>query len=91
MTTKNNDAALAAFLARKASIDATLARLAALSAEHFGVSPDEVNWGDVGSLEHYEATLKRIADSAFNEGEHAPHTQARAAQRREVAQMRRQR
>ena len=33
--------------------------------------PDEVNWGHVGTLEHYASLLKRITDSAFKEGEHA--------------------
>ncbi|WP_169711941.1 hypothetical protein [Erythrobacter tepidarius] len=39
-----NDNALDAFIARKAEIDAMLARLAALSDEHFGYAPDEINW-----------------------------------------------
>jgi hypothetical protein len=30
-----------------------------------------VNWGHVGTLEHYTSLLKRITDSAFREGEHA--------------------
>ena len=55
--------------ARKAEIDAMLTRLQALSDEHFGVGPDEVTWGHVGSLEHYAELLKRITDMAFNEGE----------------------
>jgi hypothetical protein len=69
--TKSNDDALAAFVQRKAEIDAMLTRLQALSDEHFGYSPDEVNWGHVGSLEHYAELLKRISESAFNEGEYA--------------------
>ena len=48
-----------------------LTRLQALSDEHFGVAPDEVTWGDVGSLEHHAELLKRITDMAFHEGEHA--------------------
>lgn len=66
-----NDAALAAFIARKAEIDAMLERLAALSADHFDFSPEDVNWGDVGTLEHYRARLCEITDMAFREGEHA--------------------
>jgi hypothetical protein len=69
--TKSNDDALAAFVARKAEIDAMLTRLQALSDDHFGVAPDEVTWGDVGSLGHHAELLKRITDMAFNEGEHA--------------------
>lgn len=39
-----NDKALDAFITRKAEIDAMLARLAALSEEHFGYAPDEITW-----------------------------------------------
>ena len=63
--------ALDAYIARKAEIDTMLARLTALSDEHFNVAPDEVTWGDVGTLAHYAELLKRITDSAFKEGEHA--------------------
>ncbi|CAM3105852.1 hypothetical protein SAMN04488021_14416 [Paracoccus aminovorans] len=67
----DNTKALAAFVGRKAEIDAMLARLQALSADHFNLSPEEVNSGDVGTLEHYASLLRRITDSAFKEGEHA--------------------
>ena len=67
----DNVQALAAFIAAKAEIDVVLARLQALSAEHFNATPDEVTWGHVGMLEHYRARLREIADSAFREGEHA--------------------
>ena len=63
--------ALDAFLATKFEIDAMLERLAALSADHFETSPDEVNWGHVGTLNHYRDLLREITDSAFKEGEHA--------------------
>ena len=68
---KTKDSALAAFIARKAEIDAMLARLQDASADHFGFAPDDVNWGHVGTLAHYAELLKRITDVAFNEGEHA--------------------
>ena len=60
-----------AFIAKKAAIDAMLARLQALSAEHFNTDPDEVHWGHVGNLDYYAELLKRITDSAFAEGEYA--------------------
>ena len=66
-----NEKALDAFIAAKTEIDAMLARLAALSADHFETSPDEINWGHVGTLNHYRAKLREITDSAFKEGEHA--------------------
>lgn len=68
-TQRNQDAALAAFVSKKAEIDAMLARLAALSADHFNTSPDAVTWGHVGTLEHYASLLRQITDSAFGEGE----------------------
>jgi hypothetical protein len=68
---KSEEQALAAFVSKKAEIDAMLARLQALSADHFGYAPDEVAWAHVGTLEHYADLLKRITDTAFNEGEHA--------------------
>ena len=67
----DNTKALDAFIAGKAEIDAMLARLQALSDDHFDCHPDEVNWAMVGSLEHYASLLKRITDSAFCEGEYA--------------------
>ena len=75
MTTRRaaatNDKALSAFLAAKAEIDTMLARLQALSADHFDAHPDEVNWGHVGMLTHYASLMRQITDSAFKEGEHA--------------------
>ena len=68
---RNHEAALDAFMSKKAEIDAMLARLQALSDEHFNTHPDEVSWGHAGTLEHYANLLKRITDSAFSEGEHA--------------------
>jgi hypothetical protein len=69
---RSKEQALAAFVCRKAEIDAMLARLQALSADHFGYTPDEVTWAHVATLEHYAELLKRIADQTFKEGEHAP-------------------
>jgi hypothetical protein len=68
---KQKEAALSAFIARKAEIDAMLARLSALSDDHFDCAPDEINWGHVGTLAHYASLLKQITDSAFHEGEFA--------------------
>ena len=68
---RDNTKALAAFMTKKHEIDTLLARIAGLSDDHFRVAPDDVTWGDVGSLEDYAALLKRITDAAFHEGEHA--------------------
>ena len=68
---KSMEHALAAFVSKKAEIDAMLTRLQKLSDDHFGYAPDDVTWGHVGTLEHYAALLKRITGMAFKEGEHA--------------------
>lgn len=67
----NQEQALAAFIARKAEIDAMLARLTALSADHFDTTPDEINWGHIGTISHHASLLRQITDMAFKEGEHA--------------------
>jgi hypothetical protein len=75
MTTRRSNAsnkkALDSFLATKARIDQMLARIQALSDDHFNTDPDAVHWGDVGTLSHYSSLLRQITDIAFNEGEHA--------------------
>ena len=74
MTTRrstDNTKALDAFITAKFQIDTMLDRLKALSADHFETSPDEINWGHVGTLNHYASLLRQITDSAFKEGEHA--------------------
>ena len=68
---KTNDAALAAFVARKAEIDAALDRIRAASDDHFFASPEDVNWGHVTALADYAALLRRITDAIYAEGEHA--------------------
>ena len=60
--------ALDAFIARKREIDAMLQRLTDLCADHFGVDPEDVDWGHVGTLGHYAQRLRQVSDS---EGEYA--------------------
>jgi hypothetical protein len=68
---KSREQALAAFVSKKAEIDAMLTRLQALSDDHFNYSPDEIDWGHVATLGYYAELLNRVTDSAFKEGEHA--------------------
>lgn len=70
-TAKSKEQALAAFVSKKAEIDTMLARLQALSDDHFNYSPEDVTWNHVGTLGYYGELLKRVTDSAFHEGEHA--------------------
>jgi hypothetical protein len=67
----HKESAHEAFMKCKIEIDAMLSRLKEASDEHFGYSPDEINWGHVGTLGYYAELLKRITDSAFQEGEYA--------------------
>jgi hypothetical protein len=69
--TRSKEETLAAFVSKKAEIDAMLTRLQALSDDHFGYAPNEITWSHVGTLEHYADLLKRITEMAFKEDEHA--------------------
>jgi hypothetical protein len=64
--TRSREQALAAFVSKKAEIDAMLVRLQQLSDDHFGNSPDEITWSHAEGLAHYAELLKRITDQAFN-------------------------
>jgi hypothetical protein len=55
----------------KFQIDAMLERLTTLSDDHFEAYPDVINWGDVGTRNHYAGLQRQITDSAFGEGERA--------------------
>jgi len=48
------------FLKIKAEIDAAVEKIRAASEEHFGLGPDEINWGHVGDLSHYRELLFRV-------------------------------
>jgi hypothetical protein len=64
-----DDLALAAFVTRKAEIDAMLEQLAGFSDDHFGVAPDDVNWAHVGDLGYVIDRLRQASDFLFQEGE----------------------
>jgi len=61
-TTRNNDAALATFMARKAEIDTLLTRIQQASNNHFGTDPDSVTWGGAGSLGFVTERIKEITE-----------------------------
>ncbi len=68
---ERSNKALDAFINKKAQIDAMLARLQALSDDHFNFDPEAVNWGSVGSIGSVASDLRKITDFLFGEGEHA--------------------
>ena len=49
-----------------------LQRLAAFSDDHFGVAPDEVNWGHVGNLGYVTERLREASNFLVTDGECAP-------------------
>lgn len=60
MTRDENDMAVSTFIGRKAEFDALLEKLAALSDDHFGVVPDDVHWGHVGTVTDGVMLLRRL-------------------------------
>jgi hypothetical protein len=66
----DNAKSLDAFITTKFQIDAMLDRLKAMSDGHFETRPDEISWGDVGTLNHCASLLRQITDAALKEGEH---------------------
>jgi hypothetical protein len=69
--TTQHEKAIEAFIARKAQIDTILARLQKLSADHFELDPDKVDWGDVSTIGHVLDYLQEASDFIFHEGEYA--------------------
>jgi hypothetical protein len=63
-------AALAAFIAHKARIDAVLTALQAASADHFGIEPDEVHWAHVGNASRLAAALEDLLHAYDRTGEY---------------------
>jgi hypothetical protein len=68
---RNQQASLAAFLAKKAEFDGLLAELQQASADHFGADPEAVLWAEAAWLADATAKLKQIADAHFRRGEFA--------------------
>jgi len=62
----NPDTPLDAFITRKTAIDAVLARLVALSDDHFGRAPNEVNWTDVAELADLRDRLVEVVTGRCN-------------------------
>jgi hypothetical protein len=68
--TPDNNNAFAAFVASKSDIDTILVRLTTLERRAFQSAPEDITWGDVGTLGSYLEGLREVADAAFHEGEH---------------------
>ncbi len=68
---RNQRKSLEAFLQQKARFDAMVAELQQMSADHFGVDPEDVLWGKTATLEHWNRRLASVTDCYFKRGEFA--------------------
>jgi hypothetical protein len=68
---RNQERSLEAFLAEKPRLDAMVAELQQMSADHFGADPETVLWGAHASLQHWNSLLARVTDSYLKRGESA--------------------
>ena len=65
---RNQENSLASLLAKKEECVALLAELSQVSADHSGVDPETVLWGEAAWLSDATAKLKDIADQHFRRG-----------------------
>lgn len=66
-----NEKALTAYMGVLAEMSDRLDELQAYIEDHGMVSPDDVNWGHVGSLQAMLTTLTELTDQAYQRGEYA--------------------
>lgn len=60
MTTKFQNDATSAFISKVAQIREIAEKLIAKCDDHFGLSPDDIGWGNVAETEHVLNVLKEI-------------------------------
>ena len=65
-----NEKALGAFMAKIAEAQSLLAELQAHVDDHMGASPEEINYGHVGSVGYMVEKLAELTDWALGRGEH---------------------
>ena len=66
-----NEKALGAFMAKIAEAQSLLAELQARVDDHMGESPEDINYGHVGSAGYMVEKLTELTDWAFGRGEYA--------------------
>jgi hypothetical protein len=76
---RRSDTVLSAFITRKLEIDTMLRLPASLSADHFGVDPDEVYWGHVSTLAATPICCARSATARFGRASTPPDAVAPSA------------
>lgn len=67
-----DQSALDTYIEKKAEFDRLLIRLQELSADHFHLEPENINWSHVGDIAKYTYILRQITDTVFKQGEHVP-------------------
>jgi len=65
-----NEKALGAFMAKIAEAQSLLAELQAHVDDHMGASPEEINYGHVGSAGYMVEKLTELTDWALGRGEY---------------------
>ena len=66
-----NEKALGALMAKIAEAQTLLAELQAHVDDHMGESPEDINWGHVGSAVYMVERLTELTNWALGRGEHA--------------------
>jgi len=66
-----NEKALSTFMAKIAEAQTLLAELQAHVDDHMGASPEEINYGHVGSAGYMVEKLTELTDWALGRGEYA--------------------
>lgn len=59
---RTNEKALDAYMTTVAEIDSVLAAIKDKVSDHFGVLPEKINWGHVGSAQHVLELLQEIVE-----------------------------
>lgn len=64
-----NAKAIDAFIRHKAKLDEAIAKIMGGSEDFFGIGPDEIHWGHVGSMECFAEAASAIADKITGMGD----------------------
>ena len=67
----SHEKALSKFMEQMGEINERLSELQVFADEHMGYSPDEINWGHVGTAGSILETLTELTDCAYKRGEYA--------------------
>lgn len=66
-----NNKALDEFIGTLGTIYERINELRDFMDDHMGYQPDEINWGHVGTAQHFLSGLTELTDCAYKRGEYA--------------------